>query len=82
MSVSYRLFEFDVYDDIIEDKDPMWDNKEFQVQMFGINETGETACILVTGFKPFFYVQIEDNWTRFEHLIDKAKLTPFFLSFN
>ena len=62
MSVSYRLFEFDVYDNLIEDKDPMWDNKEFQVQMFGINETGETACILVSGFKPFFYIQVEDSW--------------------
>ena len=34
------------------------DNKEFLVQMFGINEKGETASIFVTGYTPFFYVKV------------------------
>lgn len=38
------------------------DNKEFLVQMFGINEKGETASIFVTGYTPFFYVKVPEEW--------------------
>jgi DNA polymerase elongation subunit (family B) len=38
--------------------------KEFIVQMFGINELGETACIFVEGYTPFFYAKVGDNWTE------------------
>ena len=38
------------------------DNKEFLVQMFGINEKGETASIFVTGYTPFFYVKVPGEW--------------------
>lgn len=38
------------------------DNKEFLVQMFGINEKGETASIFVTGYTPFFYVKVPPHW--------------------
>ena len=38
------------------------DNKEFLVQMFGINEKGETASIFVTGYTPFFYVKVPKYW--------------------
>lgn len=64
---SFRLIEFNVYDSEIalensEEGNAMWDNKEFIVQMFGINETGETVSIIVDGFKPFFYVLVDDTW--------------------
>ena len=36
--------------------------KEFLVQMFGINEKGETAAIFVEGFSPFFYAKVGDTW--------------------
>ena len=66
---SFRLIEFNVYDseivaDTSEEGNAMWDNKEFIVQMFGINETGETVSIIVDGFKPFFYVLVDDTWTE------------------
>lgn len=35
----------------------------FTIQMFGINEKGETAAIFVPDFKPFFYVKCADSWT-------------------
>ena len=38
--------------------------KEFLVQMFGLNEKGETACIFVEGYTPFFYAKVSDNWTE------------------
>ena len=38
--------------------------KEFQIQMFGINEKGETASITVTDYHPFFYIKVSDNWKK------------------
>ena len=32
------------------------------IQMFGIDEQGKSACILVENFKPFFYVMVDDSW--------------------
>ena len=32
------------------------------IQMFGINEKGETASILAENFHPFFYVKVPDSW--------------------
>ena len=44
------------------------DDKDFSIQMFGINEQGETASILATGFKPFFFVKVpEDDWNESVH---------------
>ena len=45
---------------------PFGDKTSFVVQMFGINETGETACINATGFLPFFYVMVDDSWGKSE----------------
>jgi DNA polymerase elongation subunit (family B) len=32
--------------------------------MFGINEEGETCCIYVNDFQPFFFVKVGDDWTQ------------------
>ena len=32
------------------------------VQMFGLNEQGETASIYVEGYTPFFYIKVGDDW--------------------
>ena len=50
------------YDENYDSNKPVKDNKEYQIQMFGINEQGETASILVNGFKPYFYVRVGDDW--------------------
>lgn len=39
------------------------DDKYFLIQIFGINEKGETACIFVEDYQPFFYIKVEDDWT-------------------
>jgi len=67
MDKSFRLLEFNVYDEPVksDDNDEMAfkkDNNEFTVQMFGINEKGETCSLFVKGYKPFFYVSVSDNW--------------------
>ena len=84
---SFRLIEFNVYDAEIalensEEGNAMWDNKEFIVQMFGINETGETVSIIVDGFKPFFYVLVDDTWndaTKSSFINNiKEKIGPYY----
>ena len=38
------------------------DKKCFVIQMFGINERGETCCIIVCNYEPFFYVKVPETW--------------------
>ena len=70
--VSFKLLEFNVYDDniITENSSKYKDNREFMVQVFGINEKGETASIFIEGYTPFFYVKVDDTW-------DESKKTCF-----
>lgn len=71
---SFRLFYFDILNTKLESDDsadsddgdkkkPRIDDKHFVVQMYGINERGETASILVDDYKPFFYIKVGDEWT-------------------
>ena len=73
---SFRLFDFHIYDDCPssllsspkedDDTPKKREQKQFIIQMFGINETGETCSITITDFQPYFYVKVGDNWTRAE----------------
>ena len=40
------------------------DNAKFMIQMFGVDETGKTCSIMVEDFKPFFYVMVNDAWSK------------------
>ena len=71
---SFRLLDFNIYDKIVEKESSSGsdsgeeyqlnrDMKHFVIQMFGINETGETFSVFVNDYKPFFYVKVDDNWT-------------------
>ena len=40
------------------------DANEFRIQMFGINEQGETCSIFVDDYHPFFYIKVADHWTN------------------
>ena len=64
---TFKLLEFNPYDDIpakikAMNFNPNEDNKEFIVQMFALNQKGESASIFVEGFEPFFYVKVNENW--------------------
>ena len=43
---------------------PIADANEFRIQMFGINEQGETCSIFVDDYHPFFYVKVGEHWTN------------------
>jgi len=70
----YRLFDFNVYNEKIDSDSSGSENSGykgsknkdravFQIQMFGVNEKGETCCIFADEFKPFFYVKVDDTFT-------------------
>jgi DNA polymerase elongation subunit (family B) len=69
----FRLYDFNVYNKKDDGKEessseeetgPKLDNSKFVIQMFGINEAGESCSILVEDFRPFFYVKVGDNWSQ------------------
>jgi len=75
---SFRLIDFHIYDDSpakendsSSDEDSYKrsykkdDDLQFVIQMFGINERGETCCLYVNDYKPFFYVKAGDSWTDY-----------------
>ena len=38
------------------------DEKRFKIQMFGINEKGETFCVFINDYEPFFYIKVGNDW--------------------
>ena len=67
---TFRLLTFATADTYNEDTF----QKEFTVQMFGVNETGKTASITVIGYQPFFYIKVADTWTESEKVEFMAQL--------
>ena len=69
---SYRLYDFNEINKIIEDdssdsdnrNEELEDKKEFIIQMFGINEKGKTCSIIVENYEPFFYVKVPEEWKK------------------
>tara|TARA_B100000614_G_scaffold111539_1_gene100054 strand:+ start:2842 stop:7548 length:4707 start_codon:yes stop_codon:yes gene_type:complete len=37
-------------------------SKVYMMYMFGVSDKGNNACIKVTGFEPFFWIELPDNW--------------------
>ena len=49
--------------DGIAEKKYKKDEKFTTIQMFGLNEKGETCAIFVRDYSPFFYIKVGDEWT-------------------
>jgi DNA polymerase elongation subunit (family B) len=72
-SKSFRLIDFHIYDDFPKKRSDSDDDKDeydakqsqskFIIQMFGLNEKGETCSISIDDYTPFFYVKVGDKWT-------------------
>ena len=64
----FRVFDYNVYNayDFTRDDDEdniYVDKNSFMIQMFGVDEYGKTYSVVVEGFKPFFYVMVNDKWS-------------------
>jgi DNA polymerase elongation subunit (family B) len=74
MEYTFKLFEFNIYNeknadvssDGSDDNESNYksnkDKSTFVIQMFGINEEGQKASIIVQEYQPFFYVKVPNNW--------------------
>ncbi len=60
--VDFRLLDFKEGDAIQISTGSKNYVKNYEITMFGKNESGKTAAITVHGFKPFFYVKVDDDW--------------------
>ena len=87
---SFRLFDFNIYDEdkigSSDDSDssensevneytPLTDEKSFIIQMFGVNEKGDTCCLYVEDYQPFFFLKVNNNWTEYNKrcFVDELK---------
>ena len=75
MEQTFKLFEFNIYNDksialSSSDDDSndhgqyayKTDKSRFVIQMFGINEQGQKASIIVEDYQPFFYLKVSNRW--------------------
>ena len=84
----FRVFDYNFYNthdssrDNDDDDNTYKDTNVFMIQMFGVDEYGKTYSVNVEGFKPFFYVMVNDKWNIsmkeqfIEHL--KGKIGKFY----
>ena len=68
MSHVLRLLDYNVYNahDTLrenEESNKQIDTNSFYIQMFGVDEIGKTYSVVVEGFRPFFYLLVDDRWT-------------------
>jgi len=82
-----RVFDYNVYNTYDSSRDNDQDNtfkdtNVFMIQMFGVDEYGKTYSVNVEGFKPFFYLMVNDKWsiTMKEQFINhlKEKMGKFY----
>jgi DNA polymerase elongation subunit (family B) len=83
----FRLIDFQTFDHTEAESsdndstDKSKSNKvgEFYIQMYGLNESGDTCSITITDFQPFFYIKVGDHWDQstasalLTHLKQKVK---------
>ena len=65
-----RIFDFNVYNgkdsssESSDDEQNVYkDTNSFVIQIFGVDEDGKTFSVTAEGYKPFFYVMVDDKWT-------------------
>jgi DNA polymerase elongation subunit (family B) len=66
----FRIVDFNVYNgkdsssESSDDEHNVYkDTNSFVIQMFGVDEIGKTYSLTAEGFRPFFYLMVNDKWT-------------------
>ena len=64
----FRIFDFNVYNSSeassSDDEQNVYkDTNSFVIQIFGVDENGKTYSLIADGYKPFFYLMVNDSWT-------------------
>ena len=56
--LEFQICDWNSYHEIDGD-----DEEKYVIQLFGRTEDDKDVCLKVTGFTPFFYVEVPTNWT-------------------
>jgi len=66
----FRVLDFNVYNgkdssqESSDDEQNVYkDTNSFVIQMFGVDENGKTYSLTAEGFRPFFYLMVNDKWS-------------------
>ena len=66
----FRIFDFNVYnakdsslDSSDDEQNNYKDNNKFTIQIFGVDENCKTYSLVAEGYRPFFYLMVNDKWT-------------------
>lgn len=69
MQQVFRLLDFNIYNENITNDDddnnepsPNSNQSRFLIQMFGIDEVGDSYSVIIENYKPFFYILVGDDW--------------------
>ena len=68
MEHTLRVFDFNVYNAYDSSRDNAEENiykdkNVFMIQIFGVDEYAKTYSVTIDGFKPFFYLMVNDTWS-------------------
>ena len=81
-NLKLQIVDWDSYNESpeeVEGDDKYKDNAKYIIQIFGIDEDGQSISLKVNGFKPRFFVNIPKHWEKMEidifidHLKDNVK---------
>jgi DNA polymerase elongation subunit (family B) len=68
----FRIFDFNIYNakdsssensSSDDEENEHKDKNNFIIQIFGVDENGKTYSVTAEGYKPFFYLMVNDKWT-------------------
>ena len=66
----FRIVDFNVYNgkdsshESSDDEQNVYkDSNSFVIQIFGVDENGKTYSLTTEGFRPFFYLLVNDKWS-------------------
>lgn len=78
--LTFQAIQWDSYDEEPENEDisieteeesrdtrrGIKDEKKFCIRVFGVTEGGNSVCVNIRGFRPYFYIKIPSNWPEGE----------------
>ena len=66
----FRIVDFNVYNakesslESSDDEQNVYkDTNNFVIQMFGVDDIGKTYSLIAEGYRPFFYLMVNDKWS-------------------
>src|SRR5215210_9064068 len=55
--LDFQIIDWNTYHEMDGD-----DEEKYVIQLFGRTEDDKDVCLKVTGYTPFFYVEVPNNW--------------------